>query len=291
MTFAERRIDVRFALAKTTFPNGEQLLDLAHHRVQVNIANNGGGMAMPTLSLRIFGMKLADMGALATRGLTGLAVNGDQVTVMAGNAGGLLNTIFVGTIVSAVPDFAGSPEVSFVVNATSGFFERIQAAPPNSYPGPQDVASIIGGLAKQAGFAFQNHGVTAKISGQYLGGTLMDQIERVAGATQTLVLLDQQVVHIWPNGGSPDFPEVTLSPETGMKGYPTFTTTGIEVSCEWHPALLFGTKVNVASSVPMASGTWQVQRANHDLSTLTPDGPWFSILNLSPLGYLSVNPN
>ncbi|KWO46696.1 hypothetical protein WT98_21470 [Burkholderia territorii] len=119
----------------------------------------------------------------------------------------------------------------------------------------------------------------------------MDQIERVAGATQTLVLLDQQVVHIWPNGGSPDFPEVTLSPETGMKGYPTFTTTGIEVSCEWHPALLFGTKVNVASSVPMASGTWQVQRANHDLSTLTPDGPWFSILNLSPLGYLSVNPN
>ncbi|WP_196493335.1 hypothetical protein, partial [Burkholderia territorii] len=179
MTFAERRIDVRFALAKTTFPNGEQLLDLAHHRVQVNIANNGGGMAMPTLSLRIFGMKLADMGALATRGLTGLAVNGDQVTVMAGNAGGLLNTIFVGTIVSAVPDFAGSPEVSFVVNATSGFFERIQAAPPNSYPGPQDVASIIGGLAKQAGFAFQNHGVTAKISGQYLGGTLMDQIERV----------------------------------------------------------------------------------------------------------------
>lgn len=39
----------------------------------------------------------------------------------------------------------------------------------------------------------------------------MDQIERVAGATQTLVLLDQQVMHIWPNGGSPDFPEITLA--------------------------------------------------------------------------------
>lgn len=132
MTFAQRRIDVRFALAKTTFPNGEQLLDLAEHRVQVNIANNGGGMAMPTLSLRIFGMKLADMGALATRGLTGLSVNGDQVTVMAGNSGSLLNTIFVGTIFAAVPDFASSPEVSFVVNATSGFsngFRRLHQTP------------------------------------------------------------------------------------------------------------------------------------------------------------------
>ncbi|WP_321945829.1 baseplate hub protein [Paraburkholderia sp. J10-1] len=291
MPFAQRRIDVTFALAKTTFPDGSQILDLEGHRVQVSLANNGGGLALPTLSLRIYGMKLADMGVLATRGLTGLAVNGDQVSIAAGNEGGLLNTIFVGTIYSAVTDFSGSPEVSFVVNASSGFLQRIQAAPPNTYPGPQDVASIIGGLAKQAGFAFQNHGVSAKISGQYLAGTLMDQIERVAGATQTLVLLDQGVLHCWPNGGAPDFPPVKLSAQTGMRGYPTFTPTGIEVSCEWNAAILFGATANVQSVVPMASGTWQVMRSSHELSTLTPDGPWFSTLNLSPPGYLSVGPN
>ncbi|GGD61353.1 hypothetical protein [Caballeronia grimmiae] len=168
MPFARRRIDVTFALARTTFPDGSQILDLTGHRAQVSLANNGGGLALPTLSLRIYGMKLADMGVLATRGLTGLAVNGDQVTIAAGAAdtagNGLMNTIFVGTIYSAIPDFGGSPEVSFVVNASSGFLQRIQAAPPNTYPGPQGVASIIGGLAKQAGHAFQNHGVTAKIS-------------------------------------------------------------------------------------------------------------------------------
>lgn len=291
MPFAQRRIDVNFALAKTTFPDGSQILDLAGHRVQVSLANNGGGLALPTLSLRINGMKLADMGTLATRGLTGLAVNGDQVTIAAGNDGGLLNTIFVGTIYSAITDFSSSPEVSFVVNASSGFLQRIQAAPPNTYPGPQDVASIIGGLAKQAGYAFQNHGVSAKISGQYLAGTLMDQIEKVAGATQTLVLLDQGVLHIWPNGGAPDFPAVTLSADAGMRGYPTFTPTGIEVSCEWNAAILFGATANVQSIVPMASGAWQVMRSSHELSTLTPDGAWFSTLNLSPLGYLGVSPN
>ena len=295
MTFAQRQIDVQFALAKTTFPDGTRILDLTGHRVQVSLANNGGGMAMPTLSLRIFGMTLADMSALATRGLTGLAVNGDQVSITAGNSSnsgdGLLNTIFTGTIYSAVPDFSGSPEVSFVVNATSGFLQRIQAAPANTYPGTQDVASIIGGLAAQAGFAFMNHGVSAKIAGQYLAGTLMDQIERVAAATQTIVLLDQQVMHIWPNGGGPDFPAITLSPNTGMAGYPTFTPTGIEVRCEWNPAILFGTKATVRSMVPMASGEWQVQRTDHELSTLTPDGAWFSVLSLCPPGYLGVNPN
>ncbi|WP_211629283.1 baseplate hub protein [Paraburkholderia nemoris] len=282
---------MRFDLARTAFPGGSQRLDLARHRVHVTISNNGGGMAMPTLSLRIFGMKLADMGALATRGLTGLAVNGDQVSVMAGNVGGLLNAVFTGTIYSAVPDFSGTPEVSFVVSATSGFLHRIQAAPANSFPGTQDVASIIGGLAQQAGFAFRSHGVTAKIAGQYLSGTVMDQIERVAAASQTIVLLDQQVMHIWPNGGAPDFPAITLSPQTGRSGYPTFTATGIEVKCEWHPALLFGTKATVQSMVPMASGEWQVMRADHELSTLTPDGAWFSVLNLCPPGYLGVNPN
>ncbi|WP_233874021.1 baseplate hub protein [Paraburkholderia adhaesiva] len=295
MGFARRRIDVTFALAKTTFPDGSQILDLAGHRVQVSLANNGGGLALPTLALRIYGMRLADMGALATRGLTGLAVNGDQVTIEAGSVdsagNGLMNTIFVGTIYSAITDFSGSPDVSFVVNASSGFLQRIQAAPPNTYPGPQDVASIIGGLAKQAGYAFQNHGVTAKISGQYLAGTLMDQIEKVAGATQTLVLLDQGVLHIWPNGGAPDYPAVTLSASTGMRGYPTFTPTGIEVGCEWNAAILFGATANVRSIVPMASGSWQVMRSSHELSTLTPDGPWFSTLNLSPVGYLGVSPN
>ncbi|SAK87964.1 hypothetical protein AWB75_06007 [Caballeronia catudaia] len=295
MPFARRRIDVTFALAKSTFPDGSQILDLEGHRVQVSLANNGGGLALPALSLRIYGMKLADMGVLATRGLTGLAVKGDQVTVSAGTVDdtntGLMNTIFVGTIYSAVTDFIGSPDVSFVVNASSGFLQRIQASPPNTYPGPQDVASIIGGLAKQAGFAFRNHGVNAKISGQYLAGTLMDQIERVAGATQTLVLLDQGVLHIWPNGGAPDFPPVTLSAETSMRGYPTFTPTGIEVSCEWNAAILFGTTANVQSIVPMASGTWQVMRSSHELSTVTPDGAWFSTLNLSPVGYLGVSPN
>ena len=260
--------------------------------MQASITNVGGGTALPTMSLRIFGMTLADMGVLATRGLTGLAVNGDQVSITAGNADGLLNQIFTGTVYSAVPDFASTPEVSFVVNATSGFLQRIQSAPANTYPGTQDVASILAGLARQAGFAFTNHGVIAKIAGQYLSGTLMDQIERVALATQTIVLLDQGVLHIWPNGSGPDAEPLALSAQSGMVGYPTFTPTGIEVKCEWNPALLFRReKVAAQSMVPMASGQWQVQRTSHELSTLTPDGAWFSVLNLCPPGFLSVNPN
>ncbi|SDR17842.1 baseplate hub protein [Paraburkholderia tuberum] len=292
MTFAQRRIDVQFALAKTTFPGGSKTLGLSGHRVQAIISNNGGGMAIPSLSLRIYGMKLADMGALATRALSGIAVNGDQITVNAGNVGGFTNTVFVGTVWSAVTDFSGSPEVSFLVNAQAGFLQRIQAAPANTYPGTQDVASIIGGLAKQAGFGFEPHNVTARLSGQYLHGSVLDQIERVATASQTIAMLDQQVLHIWPNGATPNFNRtVSISADTGMIGYPTFTPTGIEVACEWRPELMFGQKVNVQSMVPMASGDWVVQRSDHNLSTITPDGPWFSHLNLCPEGFLSVRQN
>ncbi|SIO72594.1 hypothetical protein SAMN05444172_9049 [Burkholderia sp. GAS332] len=188
-------------------------------------------------------------------------------------------------------DFSGSREVSFVSNATSGFLQRIQPALADTFPGTQDAASVIRGLVQQAGFAFVNHGVTAKFIGQYLGGTIMGRIERVAGATQMIVLLDQQVIYIWPNGGGPHFPAITLSPDPGIAGYPTSTPTGIEVRCEWNLEVLFGTKAIVPSMVAMASCEWREQRANHELSRLTPDGVWVGGLNLCPPRYLSVNPN
>ena len=53
MPFLRRRIDVPFAHANMTFPDGSQILYLADHRVLLSLADNGGGLALPTLSLRI----------------------------------------------------------------------------------------------------------------------------------------------------------------------------------------------------------------------------------------------
>jgi hypothetical protein len=212
VSFAQRQIDVEFALAEDTFPGGDRTLKLTNHRVQASISTQmSGPLAFYCLSLRIYGMKLADMSVLSLWNTSGVMVGKNEVTVTAGDVGGMLYTAFVGTIFSAVVDISDNGEASLVVSAQGGLYETIASAAPNTYPGTQDVASIIGGLAQQAGLAFQNHGVTARLSGQYLSGTIMNQIERVAVASQTIMLLDRNVVHIWPNRGAPDFPEIYLA--------------------------------------------------------------------------------
>ncbi|NUY06152.1 hypothetical protein [Paraburkholderia youngii] len=64
---------------------------------------------------------------------------------------------------------------------------RFATAAPISWLGTPYVTSIIDDIAQQAGFAFRNHGVTARLAGQYASGTMLDQTERVATATQTMV--------------------------------------------------------------------------------------------------------
>jgi hypothetical protein len=76
-----------------------------------------------------------------------------------------------------------------------------------------------------------------------------------------------------------------------MVGYPKFEVSGLNVKAEWDPRFLFGSVVNVASVIPMAAGKWIAAGLTHDLSTLTPDGPWFTDLHLILEGFANARSN
>ncbi|CAG9263989.1 conserved hypothetical protein [Burkholderia diffusa] len=283
MTFKQRQIDVQFDLADDAFPGGSKTLTLRAHRVQASIASEArGAFAQYSLAIRIFGMKMSDMSVLSVWNRKGVLTGENQITVTAGNAGEMLYTVFTGTIFGAVPDLPDNGESSFVISARGDLLQQITPAAPKHYEGTLDVKSLIAGLAQQAGIAFQDHGVTAKISGQYLWGSTLEQIERLATASRTIALLDhRQVLHIWPADSLPNFPAINLAPGLGMIGYPKFEPSGMVVRAEFDPAFLYGNEVNVTSVMPMATGQWVIISMTHDLSTLTPDGGWFTDLRLN----------
>ncbi|MDE1906086.1 MAG: hypothetical protein KGH75_06495 [Rhodospirillales bacterium] len=279
--FIKRALSIRFALAG----DSADVLDLNGYRAEAVIDNPGGVLAMGTLHLRIWGMSLPDMSRLSTNGLHALAVRMDRVTVSAGDDGGAVHQVFDGTIAAGYADFNGAPETSFNIRAQAGLLMAAKPTTPATFKGSADVASIIKGMAAQAGFAFRNSGVTAQLSNPYFPGSLRDQMMAVARAANIMIAIENGVVSIWPNGSARDDTTVSVGPDSGMVGYPEFTTSGIQVRKVFDPGFAIGRKCTVSSLIPRANGTWFVQTMRHELSTLQPGGPWFTTAKLTYEGF------
>jgi len=267
-----------------------EMIDLRGHRCEAIIENAGGNLSLGRMQLRIYGMSAADMNRLSTSHLMPMEVRGDAISLSAGSSDKGLAKVFDGTVLSACVNYQGMPDVAFDIYAQVGFLYQAKPAASNSYQGAADAVVIIESLAKQMGFAFKNNGVNAVLVDQYLSGDLIQQLRTVTEAARIPCSIENGVVTIWPNDQGTDDSALEISPSTGMVGYPTFTRAGILVTTEFRPEVTLGRKINVQTSVEKARGEWRVQNTRHELSTLIPQGPWFTSMNLSKPGFY-VNRN
>lgn len=291
MSFAKRAINVRFLLNNDVLSsNGTNTLDLTGYQCELNVSNPGAVLVTQSIQMRIYGMTPADMNQFSTDGLMALAARGDQVIVSAGDVGGNIRQIFSGSITAAYSDYSNMPDVAFIVSAQAAFYHKIQPSDANSFKGEVDVASLISGLCKQINYTFYNNGVQTSVTDQYLKGSIIEQINKICDVAGVASAIEGTNVYIWPNSGTRDNQSFTISPENGMVNYPTFTPMGIQVKTLFNSDLQTGRQIIVKSSIPKAAkDDWVVQNATHDLSTLTNDGPWFTIINLAKRGLVISN--
>lgn len=281
MSYVERKINVEFQLGTGKF--GEELGDtvsLSGLRCEA-VIENAGGILLSNLHMRIYGMKESDMNQLNTLGLLQGLVAKNLVKVTAGDDVTGMNLAFQGTISTAYTDYTSAPEVPLYVEANSNYFERIKPAAANSYRGSTDVATIIEAIATSIGFTFKNNGVTTKLSNHYLCGTAINQIKDCAEAAGIGCAIENGSVEIWPDGSVRDDVEIDVNPSNGLVGYPMFWRLGIIFRCLYAPDIIRGRKINIQSALPQASGTFYAQTITHEISSLMPNGPWFTTVSAS----------
>jgi hypothetical protein len=289
-SFARRKIDVSFLLQRTiplgdvgssigepTFVEGGNRLTLSGHRTSVTI-KKAGGMAMCQMQLRIYGLTLSIMNQLSTLGRVPMAQRRTYVSVSAGDDTNGMGVVFQGSVQAAWADFKGSPEVAFYVVAASGMDAELAVAPPSSYRGSASVAVIMSSLAAQMGIAFENNGVDTVLANPYFPGTLRAQVRACAAAAGIEQVIDNDTLIIWPSGGHRGGSVPLISADTGMVGYPAFTSNGISFVTVFNPSINFGALVEVKSLLPQANGRWRVFNLVHDLEAETPGGAWFTSL-------------
>ena len=291
MAFKKRGIDVKFVLNRTSEPttfaasgNGSNVVTLTGLRVTANIrqaAPPDGTRA----SLRIFGVSLSVMNDLSSLGKSKYQENySTHITVSAGNAGAAKPVVFVGNVSQAWVDGGSQPDVALVVQAFTGLVDNVKPLPPTSFPGPANVADIISGLAVQMGYTFENNGVSVILNDQYLPGTGRAQVQRAADAAGIRWDVIDNVLSIWPRGGSRNSDIPLVGPTSGMVGYPSYTQDGCMIVSTYNPAIRRGGQIKVESSFTPAQGVWPVTLVEHDLESETPGGAWMTRASCSFFG-------
>lgn len=284
MAFTHKQLAVTFDLGTGDFGEGgfNRVKLGGGLRASANI-NVAGNPAFSSLELTVSGMTLSNMNALTTLGLNVAAIRRNVVTVEAGDATTGLSTVFQGNIKEAWADFSGMPNVVFRVQAFGGLLEAVKPIPPTTFNGIAEVATILRGLATQAGWSFQNDGVTAQLIDPYFPGTIRDQIQACIEHAGINAMYGPPLLAIWPKNGVRGGSVPIVSPDTGLIGYPTFTQNGIQLTTLFNPGIGFGQKIQVKSSAKIpaqlptvSDGMWNVVQLSHTLESETPGGQWHS---------------
>jgi hypothetical protein len=241
------------------------------------------------LELKIYGMSLSDMNGLSTVGLPRYGVRGDYISVSAGDDGATTHLVFDGTIFQAYIDFSASPDVAFVVSASPGLIDSATPSTPESLAGLYAVQDKLAALAKLMGLEFKNNNVNVHLRDQYLDGTNQDKVNKLVYASGICKEQTGSVLEIWQSGQARDSVVLDISADSGMIGYPSYTPTGMNVKTLFNPDTKLGRKVKLSSIVVKNNSEWFVNGVSHELTTLSPNGGWFTNINLGYADFVSKN--
>lgn len=311
MAFAQKLITVTVQLAPNTQTNqpntfaesGTDTVVLSGSRTSVRVQNSGAPLD-GRAQVKVWGMTPSLMNQLSTLGLVFNLVPKNVLTIAAGDSTTGLATIFSGTIWAAYGDYQSQPDVPFVFECLSGAADAVISAPPSSFQGSVDVATMMSGFARQMNLGFENNGVSVQLNNAYFSGGAKIQAQKCADAAGiSWGIVGGNTLAIWPKGGNRNTPNVpVLQPVPGGTiSYPAFTQQGIIVKTLFSPLIAFGQLIEVQSSLlsgiaaaqptsPVGGGAtfpsqWAVNKLDHALDSLLPKGQWMSVVYAYNPGY------
>ncbi len=286
MTYARRRIDLKFQMGEGSFgESGDDVLAVSGLRVSASIQRNGD-VSLSAAQIRVYGLSLSVMNRLSTLGKPLMQGRQNTVTVSAGDDESGMATVFVGNMTRAWTDLSAPPDGVFLIESYAAILDKLRPLAPTSFPGNATAAVIVSGLAAQMGYNFENAGVDVTLSNPYFAGTGRQQLDAVARAGNFNAYLDDttNTLAIWPRDGSRGGAIPLITARTGMVGYPRITQNGMAVTTLFNPNISFGRNVQVESILTPAQGTWTVFQLAHELESETPGGKWFTQATCSLLG-------
>ena len=271
--FWKKAIKVSISLAEGTFDDkGNNEIILPEVPIHISMDKTGGD-ELPKCSIEVKNLKLNLMEQLTVLSFLQLQTYNNVIKVMAGEEGRDLDLVFQGEIVSAIPVFSTDGDVTFKIEAASGYYPLQKSTPPVSVQGETTIEYLMKQFAAEAGYALENKGVTGSVSNSVFAGTPIVKARLLAKQTGIDLLIDNNKFVILPSyKDNRDCIIPLISKDTGLIGYPSFTNDGVECECLFNPLIEIGGLIKLESIVPKATGVWRVTKIHHDLEAYNSGG-------------------
>lgn len=232
--------------------------------------------------VKIYGVTLDTMNTVSSLGCLAYSSKNNSIQINAGVAGQPLQSVFYGIMWECVINLVGQPESFLDITARAQGSGQLGPSADLSRNGQAKAVDLLSQLAQQQGFTFNNpNNDQTVLTNVYHSGSLMQQMTQVADAAGLQIVYDIRtnptVVTVFPKYQSVAGNQI-ISPATGMVSYPIGSSQRIRVKTLFNPAILYGSTVEIQSSLQQANGPWRTFDITHEISCLTPGGPWFTEL-------------
>lgn len=199
-SFVKRLLEVHITLRDGEFWAGGNTKIVTGIPIKARIEKTGPP-DFNKASIEIRGMLYQDMERLSTLAFRPLFTARNLVRVYAGDENNGLSLAFSGEMTQASADFNAAPDVSFKIEAMTGYFGNVTPSGPTAVKGDQPVAEFIAMQAKKAGCEFRNNGVTARLSNAVFNGSPVAQARAAARQVGAELIIDDNIMTLSPRSG------------------------------------------------------------------------------------------
>lgn len=254
--------------------NGNNTISLSNVKATVS-CQSSGNLFGTQVSVSIFGLSSDLLAALSAKAMGNFSRDTQLISmkIFVDNT-----AIFVGYMNSSIANMNSAPNSSLIINATANTDLQNKVAKPFSLSGPTSVVDVISSICKAAGYSPLINGLDGvMVSNPHYEGSVFDQLQRVCDDLQVSMSVSAPTISFWPQKGQKDSVKPLISPEYGLIGYPIFSNGGVMLQTQFSSLLTTGRSIQLETSLPHASGVYQLTSVTHELSSWTEGGPWHSI--------------
>jgi hypothetical protein len=292
--WAERIIILTIALGKGNFGNsGFNTVTLVsqngpYSTLRIVAQIRHVSMPHPTSAvIVIYGLTLDQINQLTIAGVD-YGSRSNYITIQAGDNTAGLATVFNGQFFVAYPR-SDQPDIAFVIIANPVNGLSLTPAKPTSFSGPVDANTAFGAILSGSGYSLVNNGVNGIVRNPYHSGSVWNQCKQAVQAFNCYGAVNStaKTITISPKQGSAAGTGITLSPATGMIGYPEFDLNLIHVRHLYSQSLvnrlpILSSSFSVESQFKPANRKWTTTQVDLNISSQLPGGPWEVVITGVP---------